>query len=206
MKTGHLITLEGGEGAGKSTNARYIQSWLSSRGREAILTREPGGSPLAEAIRQVVLQDWPEGLSGTTEILLMFAARDAHLRGTILPALQSGKDVICDRFIDSSYAYQGAGKGIAYDSIAQLEALVMPRFQPDLTIVFDLDPQQGLERTRQRGAQNRFESESLDYMRRVRETFLKRAQQHPERYAILDAGRSLDLVQQDLKGILEKSL
>ena len=206
MSRGRLITLEGGEGAGKSTNAHFIKSWLEARGREVVLTREPGGSPLAEAIRAVVLREWSEGLPGVTEVLLMFAARAAHLNHTILPALAADKDVVCDRFVDSSYAYQSAGKGFPQAQVAQLEQMVMPGFQPALTLIFDLDPTLGLQRTQQRGEQNRFEAESLAYMQRVRNLFLSRAQAAPQRYAVLDAARTLDAVQSDLKKILEQRL
>lgn len=206
MTPGRLITLEGGEGAGKSTNARYIQTWLEQRGRSVLLTREPGGSPLAEDIRHLVLKDWDEGMPGACEILLMFAARSAHLQNTILPALNAGKDVICDRFIDSSYAYQGAGKGVPLDHIKALEDIVMSGFSPALTVVFDLDPESGIRRTQLRGEQNRFEWQTPDYLRRVRAMFLERAQAHPARCAVLDAGRPLDQVQADLARILQERL
>jgi dTMP kinase len=191
MKRGRFITLEGGEGAGKSTNARFIQSWLEQRSRKVLLTREPGGSPLGEAIRDVVLRSWPEGMPPMTEALLMFAARAAHLRNTILPALSAGTDVVCDRFVDSSYAYQGAGNSFP---IAALE------------VVFDLDPKLGLRRARSRGEQNRFEDQTLAFMQRVRDSFLERARAWPARYAVLDAGRELAQVQSDLQRILESRL
>lgn len=203
MQKGRFITLEGGEGAGKSTNARFIKAWLEQRGREVILTREPGGSPLAEAIRGVVLQSWSEGMPPLTESLLMFAARSAHLEATILPALQAGKDVICDRFVDSSYAYQGAGHGYSLQKLQTLEEMVLGQFRPDLTVVFDLDPNMGLQRARSRGDLNRFEDETVAFMQRVRESFLQRAKADPQRYAVLDAGRELELVQADLLKILE---
>lgn len=206
MNRGRLITLEGGEGAGKSTNARYIQLWLRQRGRDVVITREPGGSPLAESIREIVLRDWTEHVPAVTEVLLMFAARAAHLKSTIIPALDAGKDVICDRFIDSSYAYQGGGKGIPMADIEQLERMVMPDVQPALTLVFDLDPVHGIERTLRRGEQNRFEAESIAYMQRVREVFLKRARALSARYAIIDAGLPLDRVQTDLLKVLEERL
>lgn len=206
MKPGRLITLEGGEGAGKSTNARFIKAWLEDQGREVVLTREPGGSPLAEAIREVVLKDWNEGLSSTTEVLLMFAARAAHLNHTILPALKEGKDVVCDRFVDSSYAYQCAGNGFSETQMSQLVQMVMPGIQPTLTIIFDLDPVLGIQRTQQRGGQNRFEAASLAYMQRVRAMYLARATASPQSYAVLDAGRMLDVVQNELKIILERLL
>lgn len=206
MRRGRFITLEGGEGAGKSTNARYIKAWLEQRGREVILTREPGGSPLAEAIRGVVLQPWAEGMPPMTEALLMFAARSAHLEATVLPALESGKDVICDRFVDSSYAYQGAGNGFPVSRLQALEEMVLGDLRPDLTIVFDLDPEIGLQRARSRGEQNRFEDETLAFMQRVRQAFLDRARVQPSRYAVLDAGRDLEKTQSDLLKILESRL
>jgi len=206
MNRGRFITLEGGEGAGKSTNARYIKAWLEQRGREVILTREPGGSPLAESVREVVLKKWAEGMPPLTEALLMFAARSAHLHNTILPALNAGRDVICDRFVDSSYAYQGAGNGFSLEQLQTLEAMVLGDFKPDLTIVFDLDPNIGLQRARSRGEQNRFEDETLAFMQRVRTAFLDRAKIQPTRYAVLNAGRDLEATQADLLKILESRL
>lgn len=206
MTRGRFITLEGGEGAGKSTNARFIKTWLEQRGREVILTREPGGSPLAEAIRGVVLQSWAEGMPQLTEALLMFSARSAHLEATVLPALEAGKDVICDRFVDSSYAYQGAGNGFSIAKLQALEEMVLGNLRPDLTIVFDLDPETGLQRARNRGEQNRFEDETLAFMQRVRQAFLDRAKAQPARYAVLDAGRELAATQAALANVLESRL
>ena len=206
MSRGRFITLEGGEGAGKSTNARFIKSWLEQRGREVILTREPGGSPLAEAIRGVVLQSWPEGMPQMTEALLMFSARSAHLEATVLPALESGKDVICDRFVDSSYAYPGAGNGFPIATLHALEEMVLGKLRPDLTLVFDLDPAIGLQRARNRGEQNRFEEQTLAFMQRVRRAFLDRAEMQPSRYAVLDAGQALEATQAALSKILESRL
>lgn len=206
MTSGRFITLEGGEGAGKSTNARFIKAWLEQRGREVILTREPGGSPLAEAIRGVVLQSWAEGMPQLTEALLMFSARSAHLEATVLPALEAGKDVICDRFVDSSYAYQGAGNGFSIAKLQALEEMVLGNLRPDLTIVFDLDPEIGLQRARNRGEQNRFEEETLAFMQRVRRAFLDRAEMQPSRYAVLNAGQELAVTQAALTVILESRL
>lgn len=204
--SGRFITLEGGEGAGKSTQARFIRDWLLARQRSVVLTREPGGSPLAEAIRGLVLADWPEGIAAETEALLMFAARAAHVRTTILPALQAGSDVICDRFTDSSYAYQGAGKGVSDTALAALEALSLGNLRPDLTIVFDLPPQIGLARAQARGEANRFEAETLDFMERVRAAFLARARREPDRYAIIDASADREDVQRVLVQLLESRL
>ena len=206
MSAGRFITLEGGEGAGKSTHAAFIRDWLQARGREVVLTREPGGSPLAEEIRRVVLQPWDEGVGGESEVLLMFAARAAHLKATVLPALAAGKDVVCDRFIDSSYAYQGAGKGLDERHLAALEALVLGDFRPQLTLVFDLPPEQGLARARGRGDANRFEDESLAYMRRVRECFLRRAAAEPQRCLVVDAAPPLEQVRESLRAALEVRL
>lgn len=206
MSAGRFITLEGGEGAGKSTHGAFIRDWLQARGREVVLTREPGGSPLAEEIRRVVLQPWDEGVGAESEVLLMFAARAAHLKATVLPALAAGKDVVCDRFIDSSYAYQSAGKGLDERHLAALETLVLGSFRPDLTLVFDLPPEQGLARARGRGDANRFEDESLAYMRRVRECFLRRAAAEPQRCRVIDAAPPLEQVRESLRATLEARL
>lgn len=205
-RRGRLITLEGGEGAGKSTNARFIQQWLQQQGRKVVLTREPGGSPQAEAIRELILKPSSPGMTPMTELLLMFAARAAHLRDTIEPALAAGADVVCDRFIDSSYAYQGAGKGVPAAKIAQLEHLVLGRLRPHLTLIFDLDVDAGLQRTQVRGERNRFEDETRAFMQRVRRCFLRRARAAPRRYAVIDAGRGLDEVQAGIAAILEQRL
>lgn len=203
---GRLITLEGGEGAGKSTQARFIKDWLEGQGREVLLTREPGGSPLAEAIRGVVLSDWPEQVTPETEVLLIFAARAAHLHATIRPALAAGKDVISDRFVDASWAYQGAGRGLPDEALAALEGLVLRDFHADLTLVFDIPPELGLARARGRGEVNRFEAEAPAFMQRVRQAYLDRAARNPHRYAVVDAARSLEQVQAQLQAVLEARL
>ena len=198
---GRFITLEGGEGAGKSTQARFVRDWLTEFGRDVVLTREPGGSPLAEAIRGVVLGDWAEGVTPSTEVLLMFAARAAHWHTTIAPALAAGRDVVCDRFVDSSYAYQGAGKGVSATALKALEKLAVEG-RPDLTLLLDIDPEQGLKRAQARGDENRFEQETLDFMRRVREGFLARAKAEPQRIHVIDAARDADSVSADITTIL----
>lgn len=205
-KRGRFIVLEGGEGAGKSTQAPAIRDWLRNRGREVILTREPGGSPLAEAIRGIVLGDWDEGISATTELLLIFAARAAHLDARIEPALAAGTDVVCDRFVDASYAYQGAGRGLGTATVADLERIVLGSLRPDLVIVLDIDPEEGLRRARHRGEENRFEGETLAFMRRVRQAYLDRMQSDPQRYACVDAGQAPEEVQAQIESILERHL
>ena len=203
---GRLIVLEGGEGAGKSTHARGIKAWLEQRGREVVQTREPGGSPLAEAIRGVVLGDWPEGIDASTEALLIFAARAAHLHALIRPALEQGKDVVCDRFVDASYAYQGAARGLGSNTIAQLEKLTLGRLRPDLVLLLDIDPQLGLQRAKRRGEENRFEAETLEFMGKVRTEYLRRARAEPARYAVIDASLPQEQVAADLQRELESRL
>lgn len=204
--SGRFITLEGGEGAGKSTAAQFIQDWLHARGRAVVRTREPGGSPLAEAIRKVVLADWAEGMPAKAEVLLMFAARAAHLAATVRPALAKGEDVVCDRFVDASYAYQGEGRGVPVAQLEQLERYVLAELKPDLTLLFDLDPEQGLQRAKGRGDTNRFEAEALDFQNRVRAAYLQRAAAQPQRYAVIDAAAPLVEVQAALAQVLEQRL
>jgi len=203
---GRFVTLEGGEGAGKSTHLKFIAAWLEQRGRIVVQTREPGGSPLAEAIRGVVLSDWAEGVTAQTELLLMFAARAAHVMHRIEPALARGEDVICDRFVDASWAYQGAGRGIEAEHLLALEKLALQGLQPDLTIVFDIAPDIGLARAKNRGDANRFEEESIAFMSRVRAAYLERAKADPRRYAVIDASRPLVEVQVELGRLLEQRL
>lgn len=203
---GRLITLEGGEGAGKTTQARFIGDWLRARGREVVMTREPGGSPLAEAIRQVVLADWSEGVTPITELLLIFAARSAHLQATVLPALQRGCDVVCDRFVDASWAYQGAGRGVEAHKLAAIEQMVLGDLRADLTLVFDIDPSVGLARAQRRGDANRFEAETLAFMQRVRQAYLDRAAGEPRRCVVIDASLPPDAVSERIKNILEQRL
>ena len=200
---GRLITLEGGEGAGKSTLAGLVVRWLEAHGRRVILTREPGGSPLAEAVRNLVLGDWDEGMTAQTEALLMFAARSAHLAHRIRPALERGDDVVCDRFIDASWAYQGAGRGVPPARLEQLQEMVLGSLRPDLTLLFDLDPEVGLARARGRGDANRFEAEDRRFQNRVREAYLARASGEPDRFVVIDANGELDTVQLQVLQCLE---
>lgn len=203
---GRLIVLEGGEGAGKTTHARFVEEWLQSRGRQVVRTREPGGSPLAEAIREVILRQWDEGMDAATEALLMFAARAAHLRALLHPALEQGRDVVCDRFVDASYAYQGAGRGLGEERIAALEQFTLQGLRADLVLLLDLDPALGLARARRRGVENRFEAETLEFMARVRTAYLARARAEPARYAVIDAGQPVEQVHQAIRQALEARL
>ncbi|MCC2658439.1 MAG: dTMP kinase [Panacagrimonas sp.] len=192
---GRLVTLEGGEGAGKSTQARFVVAWLEQQGRTVVQTREPGGSSLAEAVRGIVLGNWADGVTPETELLLMFAARADHVAHRIEPALRAGYDVVCDRFVDATWAYQGAGRGVADEHLRALERLVLRDLRPDLTLVFDLPPEIGLARAKRRGDTNRFEAETIAFMERVRAAYLARAKSDAHRYVVLDATRPIDEVQ-----------
>jgi len=205
MKRGKFITLEGGEGAGKSSNIPFIESYLSDRGVRLLMTREPGGTPLSERIRDILL-DKTQQMTPETELLLMFAARAQHLAQVIEPALVSGTWVICDRFTDATYAYQGGGRGIDRQRIAILEQWVQGDFRPDKTLIFDLPVGTGLARAGQRSSPDRFEQENLDFFERVREAYLQRAQAAPGRYAIIDASPDLDSVQRQLAAELDSLL
>lgn len=204
MALGKFITIEGGEGAGKSTNISFIKDYLEKHGFEVILTREPGGTPLAERIREILLDKNEVSMSSDTELLLMFAARAQHLSEVILPAVQQGKWVLCDRFTDATYAYQGGGRGIYYDRIATLENWVQGDLRPDITILFDLPVELGLSRAGSRGELDRFEQEDIDFFNRVRNAYMERVEKSPERYAIVDAAPELEIVQQNLVRVLEK--
>ncbi len=199
--SGLFITLEGPEGAGKSTNREYLAELLMQAGIEVVLTREPGGTPLAERIRELLLAPDSEIMAVDTELLLMFAARAQHLAGVIRPALARGAVVLCDRFTDATYAYQGGGRGLAHERIAILEQFVQGDLRPDLTLVFDLPVEVGLARAAARGKLDRFEKEQQSFFEAVRQTYLARAAQAPERYRVLDAAQPLSQVQADLAAL-----
>ena len=200
--TGLFITLEGPEGAGKSTNREYLAERLRERGIEVQLTREPGGTPLAERIRELLLDPSDEQMAVDTELLLVFAARAQHIAQVIRPALERGAVVLCDRFTDATYAYQGGGRGLPVERIAQLESFVQGGLRPDLTLVFDLPVEIGLSRAAARGRLDRFEQEGRAFFEAVRNTYLDRARAEPARYHILDAAQSLAEVQRDLDKLL----
>lgn len=200
--TGLFITLEGPEGAGKSTNRDYLAQCLRERGLDVVLTREPGGTPLAERIRDLLLTPADEPMSSDTELLLVFAARAQHLAQVIRPALARGAIVLCDRFTDATYAYQGGGRGQSVQRIEQLEYFVQGDMRPDLTLIFDLPVEVGLSRAAARGRLDRFEQEGLEFFEAVRSAYLDRARQAPQRYRVIDAGQSLAAVQQDLDALL----
>ena len=206
MKQGLFITLEGGEGAGKSTNASFMADYLRAQGKQVLLTREPGGTPVAEAIRSVLLDTSLPAMTMETELLLMFAARHEHLQQKILPALAQGTWVICDRFTDSSYAYQGYARGVDLPRIAQLEQWTQGDIRPDYVFVFDLPVEIGMARAKARSVADRFEQEQLVFFEKVRQGFLTRAAQFPERYPIIQAQQPLAQVQAQLQAQLAQIL
>lgn len=194
-RPGRFITLEGSEGVGKSTNLTFIQQWLASRGVDVVTTREPGGTPFAEQMRELLLAPREEAVAPTAELMLMFAARAQHLAEKIEPALAAGQWVVCDRFTDATYAYQGGGRGQSTDVIAQLEQLVQGDRRPDLTLLLDMPLAAAADRVRARGLPtDRFESERGDFFERVRQAYLQRAQTQPY-ITVVDASEDLAHVQ-----------
>ena len=204
--TGLFITLEGPEGAGKSTNREYLAERLREQGIDVLLTREPGGTPLAERIRELLLDPSDEPMAADAELLLVFAARAQHLQQVIRPALAKGSVVLCDRFTDATYAYQGGGRGLSIERIAQLEQFVQGELRPDLTLIFDLPVEIGLARAAARGRLDRFEQEGRGFFEAVRQAYLQRAKQAPQRYRVLDAGQTLAQVQADIDALLPSLL
>jgi dTMP kinase len=200
---GRFITFEGIEGAGKSTHIADAAGRLTELGLPVITTREPGGAPIAERIRGLLIDPQHLGMDETAELLLMFAARAEHLGKTIRPALQSGTWVVCDRFTDATYAYQGGGRGIDPARIAILETLVQGPLRPDLVLLFDLPPEVGLARARGRGESDRFERETLSFFERTRRAYRERAAADSRRYRLIDATASLDQVRQQVLAELE---
>ncbi len=205
--SGLFITLEGPEGAGKSTNRDYLAERLRAQGIDVLLTREPGGTPLAERIRELLLTPSDdEDMAADTELLLVFAARAQHLARVIRPALARGSVVLCDRFTDATYAYQGGGRGLSAARIAALEDFVQGALRPDLTLIFDLPIEVGLARAAARGRLDRFEQEGREFFDAVRGTYLRRAAEQPQRYRILNAAQSLSQVQHALDALLPELL
>lgn len=206
MTAGRFITLEGIEGAGKSTVARIVCDWLKARGIAVRLTREPGGTPLAERVRQVVLERGSEQLSPATETLLMFSARGIHLENLIRPALAAGEWVVCDRFTDATRAYQGAGRGVSMELIENLATAVQGDLRPDCTLLLDLPPAVGLARARQRSglAADRFEAEKEEFFERVRAAYLDLARAEPNRIHLINAAVALPEVERQVVAVLER--
>lgn len=203
---GRFIVVEGIDGAGKDTQIARIRGLLEATGREVLITHEPGGTELSDKIRALLLDHRNTGMGEDTELLLMFAARAEHLRQRIRPALARGAWVLSHRFTDSSYAYQGGGRGIAVGRIAALEDWVQGALRPDLTVVLDLDVDTALQRVGKRGARDRFEAETRGFFQRARNTFLARARAEPARYLVVDAGSPVDTVWSTLEAGLRARL
>ena len=199
---GRFITIEGGEGAGKSTAQTFLAEKLAARGISVLQTREPGGTPLAEAIRRNLLSVDEEAPVEMTELLLVFAARAQHLTKVIEPALERGQWVLCDRFTDATYAYQGAGRGLSAELIGKLEKLVQGDTRPDTVILLDMPPQIGLARAKARGALDRFEQEEQAFFEQVLQGYLERAAAFPNRYVVVDASQELSEVQNSLEAVM----
>jgi dTMP kinase len=203
---GLFITVEGGEGVGKSTNIAFLEQHLRENGVDLVLTREPGGTALAESIRGLLLQVADEPVSDITELLLMFAARGQHIQQLIEPSLAAGKWVLCDRFTDATYAYQSGGRKMDARIVQQLEQLVQGELRPDYTLLLDAPVEVGMARARGRGELDRFEREQMDFFHRVRQTYLKLAQESSGRYRVIDASEPLEEVQAQLHKVCRELL
>jgi len=202
MKLGKFISLEGGEGLGKTTNLEFIQKFLVAQGFEVCVTREPGGTEVAEKIRRLLLDVHTETISEVTELLLVFAARSQHIQQVIKPALNQGKWVLCDRFIDSTYAYQGGGRNMDLSAITWLAQFVQQDLKPDLTLLLDAPIELGLRRAKQRAALDRFEQEQLEFFQNVRTMYLRQAEANSHRIKIIDAAQNLSAVQNNIQQLI----
>ncbi len=206
MSRGKFITFEGGEGVGKTTNVAFVESYLQARNIPLVVTREPGGTPLAEKLRTLLLNKKSEAISEEAELLLMFAARAQHIKHVIEPALARGDWVICDRFTDATYAYQGGGRNMKISTIEGLETLVQSNLRPDLTLLLDAPVKIGMERVGKRGAFDRFESETALFFEDVRRAYLLQAEINPQRIKLIKANQPLADVQQAIINVLSPLL
>ena len=197
-----FITLDGIDGAGKSTNLAVMKAWFEKHKLPVLFTREPGGTPTGEALREILLNPATQ-VSLRTETLLMFAARQQHLETVILPALKNGTHVVSDRFTDATFAYQGGGRGVPLQDIATLEHWVQGDFRPDLTLLLDVPLEVSMARINQTREKDRFEQEEAEFFNRVREVYLQRANEQPERYAVIDSSQSLDAVKNQIETALD---
>ena len=200
---GKFITIEGTEGVGKTTNMAFIKSWLEAKKLSYISTREPGGTPLAEQVRELLLAPRAELVCSASELLLMFAGRAQHIDQVIEPALAEGRWILCDRFTDATYAYQGAGRKMGSDLIAKLEILVQGSLRPDLTLILDIPVEIGLKRASTRSDPDRFELEQVEFVERLRRGYLGIAEQDPDRCKLIDASQPLEQVQSQIASVLE---
>ena len=203
METGKFITVEGIEGVGKSTNVAFLREAIEKRGYEVLTTREPGGTPMAERIREMLIEHGDEPVPDITELLLMFASRSLHVNNVIQPALAAGTWVICDRFTDASRAYQGGGRGFPQEDINRLAEWVHGDLRPNLTILLDAPVETGMSRAGRRGSPDRIEIERVEFFERVRECYLSLAEGDPERFAVIDASRDIDAVRVSIESVID---
>jgi len=203
MERGKFITIDGVEGAGKSTQITFICDYLKAKGVKVILTREPGGTDVGEKIRTLLLSNSTGKMHADTELMLMFAARNAHIQNKIMPALGRGDWVLSDRFTDASYAYQGGGRGLDVERIAQLEQWVLQDFTPDMTLLLNVPVEIGMSRVESRGKKDRIELEATDFFNRVRQAYIDRSEQFPERIKLIDSSQTVEHTKQQIKVILD---
>ncbi len=203
MERGKFITIDGVEGAGKSTQIEFICEYLKAKGVNVILTREPGGTDIGEKIRTLLLSNSTGKMHADTELMLMFAARNEHIQNKIMPALKHGDWVLSDRFTDASYAYQGGGRGLDVSRIAQLEQWVSQDFTPDMTLLLDVPVEIGMSRVESRGKKDRIELEGADFFNRVRQGYIDRSEQFPERIKLIDSSQTVEHTKQQVKVILD---
>ena len=203
MERGKFITIDGVEGAGKSTQIEFICEYLKAEGVNVILTREPGGTDIGEKIRTLLLSNSTGKMHADTELMLMFAARNEHIQNKIMPALKQGDWVLSDRFTDASYAYQGGGRGLDVGRIAQLEHWVSQDFTADMTLLLDVPVEIGMSRVESRGKKDRIELEATDFFNRVRQAYIDRSEQFPERIKLIDSSQTVEHTKQQIKVILD---
>lgn len=203
MERGKFITIDGVEGAGKSTQITFVCDYLKAKGVNVILTREPGGTDVGEKIRTLLLSNSTGKMHADTELMLMFAARNEHIQNKIMPALKQGDWVLSDRFTDASYAYQGGGRGLDVSRIAQLEQWVLQDFTPDMTLLLDVPVEIGMSRVESRGKKDRIELEATDFFNRVRQAYIDRSEQFPDRIKLIDSSQTVEHTKQQIKVILD---
>ncbi len=200
---GKFITIDGNEGAGKSTQIDFIYQYLKNKGISAVLTREPGGTELGEKIRELLLSNSTGKMHSDTELMLVFAARNEHVQNKIMPLLEQGEWILSDRFSDASYAYQGGGRGLDIARISQLESWVLQDFTPDMTLLLDVPVDIGMKRVESRGKKDRIEWENLGFFNRVRDAYIARSQQYPDRIKLIDASQSIQNTSNQIQEILK---
>jgi dTMP kinase len=204
VEQGKFITVEGIEGVGKSSNIEFLSALIEAKGYPVVCTREPGGTPMAEKIRALLLEHGQESLPDTAELLLFFAARSLHVNNTIRPALAAGKWVICDRFTDATRAYQGRARGLDMGRINTLAEWVHEGLEPDVTLLLDAPAEVGMSRAQKRGVTDRLESEKISFYERARQEYLRLAEEEPKRFAVIDAAQPLEKVKADIAVVMEK--